>query len=36
VLVPLVRELVWEDGGGGLTVRAGLLGTVDAGAEAEA
>ncbi|HQG55162.1 MAG TPA: PRC-barrel domain-containing protein, partial [Thermoleophilia bacterium] len=25
VLVPLVEELVWEDGAGGLTVRAGLL-----------
>ena len=36
VLVPLVRELVWEDGGGGLTVRAGLLDTGDAGEEAGA
>ena len=36
VLVPLVPELVWEDGGSGLTVRAGLLDTVDPGAEVEA
>ncbi len=36
VFVPLVEELVWEDAGGGLTVRAGLLGGDEPGAGEDA
>ncbi len=36
LLVPLVAELVWPDGSGGLTVRAGLLDVAPAGGVAAA